>query len=387
MVDGLVITRDKAIFEEFNINFSSERNHLEYADSPESAQEILKLEIPDYLVIMENSVKKVQEFLNLLYSNEEIKKIPVICFLSLSAWSGRDILWQIGVKDIIQLPISKEELELQFERFIFDISEESFDQEDAGMHGKLEDYNLLDLIQTLDANKKTGVLVLYRSREEGKIWFDNGNIHDAKYRTFQPLQAILKMITWSDGDFSIAFIDEKYEKLIEEDNQKILLDSLQYIDRRNKILDQLADLHELFLISPEADMEKMNENEVNFLRFFHGGQTIASYLDAFDMNDLSLLALLQGFREKELLMTRDEFDSHRTEQELEAEEAGIKSVFKKFFKRKEEEAVKKDSGNKKVKTVDAKDTSFTELELHRYDNLFQKESIKLDKIKEKIEKI
>ena len=37
MVDGLVITENIALFEELNINFSNERNHLEYANSANSA--------------------------------------------------------------------------------------------------------------------------------------------------------------------------------------------------------------------------------------------------------------------------------------------------------------------------------------------------------------
>ena len=153
MVEGLVITEEKSLFEEFNINFSSERNHFEYADSAVSAREIIGLEIPDFLVIIEKSAKKTHDLLTDLFEDSEIKKIPVLCYLSSDEWSQRDILWKIDVNDIIQLPISKEELHFQLERFISDVSEITFDQTEAGMHGKLEEYNLLDLIQTLEAIK------------------------------------------------------------------------------------------------------------------------------------------------------------------------------------------------------------------------------------------
>jgi CheY-like chemotaxis protein len=388
MVDGLVISKDKSLFEEFNINFSGTLTSFEYADSIESARSAIDLIIPDYIIIIEKNVQTAHEILNNLYENETIKNIPLICFLSTDEWSQRKKLWQLGVKDIIQLPISRNELKLQLEKFVDDISNITFDQEEAGMYGKLEDYNLLDLIQTLENNKKTGVLVMYRARDEGKIWFYEGNIQDAKYRYFKPIPAIQKMVSWLDGDFSISFVDEKYEKLIEEDNQQILLDAIQYIDQRNKIIHSLPDANEVLLISPEADMEQIFEENVTFLRFFHGGQTISAYLDTFDQDDITLLEMIRIFVDEKFLMTQEEFDSFVTQQELEIEGAGIKNVFKKFFKRKEEDEKKR----KKIASADdieelILDKDLTDMDDTNFIKLYQDDMVDLKKIMNKIKKI
>jgi hypothetical protein len=388
MVDGLIISSDKSLFEEFNINFSSNLTSFEYADSIESARSVIDLIIPDYLIIIEKNVQAAHELVKSLYENETIKNNPIICFLSADDWAQRNKLWQLGVKDIVQLPISRDELTLQLERFIEDISNITFDQEEAGMHGKLEDYNLLDLIQTIENNKKTGVLVLYRARDEGKIWFYEGNIHDAKYRNFQPIAAIQKMVSWSDGDFSISFVDEKYDKLIEEDNQQILLDAIQYIDQRNKIIHLLPDAHESLLISPEADMDQMVEEEVTYLRFFHGGQTVSVYLDTFDHDDITLLEMVRSFIDKKLLMTREEFDSFVTQQEMEVEGAGIKNVFKKFFKRKEEAEIR---GKKIASANDIEelilDEDIADINETTFINLYPNDKVDLKHIKNKIKKL
>jgi len=388
MVDGLIISKDKTLFEEFNINFSGSLTSFEYADSIKSAIGTIDLIIPDYLIIIEKSVQLVQEILLNLYENETIKNIPIICFLSTDEWSQRNQLWQLGVNDIVQLPISIDELKLQLEKFIDDISNITFNQEDAGMHGKMEDYNLLDLIQTLENNRKTGVLILYHARDEGKIWFNEGNIHDAKYRNFQPISAIQKMVFWSDGDFSISFVDDKYEKLIEEDNQQILLDAIQYIDERNKIIHSLPDINEILLISPDADMVQLAEEDVTYLRFFHGGQTISAYLDAFDQDDISLLQVIEIFVDKKFLMTRDDFDSLVTNQELEVENASIKKVFKKFFNRKEEDE------NKGKSTASADDIEELILDEDLPDkddtyflHLYRGDTLDLKKFKNSIKKI
>jgi hypothetical protein len=388
MVDGLIISKDKTMFEEFNMNFSSTLTSLEYADSIESARSAIDLIIPDYLIIIEKSVQVAQKILNNLFENETVKNVPIICFLSTDEWSQRNKLWQLGVKDIVQLPISKDELKVQIEKFIDDISNIDFEEEEAGMHGKLEDYNLLDLIQTLENNKKTGVLVLYHARDEGKIWFNEGNIHDAKYRNFQPIPAIQKMVSWTDGDFSISFVDNKFDKLIEEDNQKILLDAIQYIDQRNKIIQSLPDGNQILLISPVADMDQLDENDVTYLRFFHGGQTISAYLDTFDEDDISLLDVIKIFIEKMLLMTREEFDSFVTQQEIDVEGASIKKVFKKFFKRKDED----ERNRKKAASADdieelILDEDLLDLDETTFKNLFKSEGVDLNKIKTIIKKI
>lgn len=385
MVDGLIISEDKALFEELNINFSSERNNFEYAQSTEEAKSIIDLELPDYIIVIKKSAQKAHQLLLELFKNKEIKKIPVICLLSSHEWSQRDILWQDGVKDIIQLPISKDEFKLQLDHFINNISDLTFDQEEIGMYGKLEDYNLLDLIQTLENSKKTGVLVLYRSRDEGKIWFHEGNIHDAKYRTFQPVPAILKLVSWTEGDFSISFVDEKYENLIEQDNQQILLEAIQYIDERNKILDLLPDINETLLISPEADMDTMSEDDVTYLRFFQGGQILSSYLYLFDKDDLTLLNRVKMFIEKKLLMTREEFDSHKTEQEIEVGQAGIRKVFKKIFKKKDESSDR--SAKDSIEKYDETDEAIEHMDDTIYGSLFQKEGINIKEFKDKIKKI
>ena len=87
-------------------------------------------------------------------------------------------------------------------------------------------------------------------------------------------------------------------------------------------------------------------------------------------------------------MTRDEFDMLTLEQDREAEGAGIKKVFKKFFKRQEDEST--DSGSKEPSS-ESDESSEDELLLERlenkFDSLFQKSNVDLNRIIKKIEKL
>jgi hypothetical protein len=389
VTDGLIISSNRAVFDEFNLNFSSEVTTFEYAQSLNSAREALEWEMFDYLLIIEEKTEDIQSIMQNLQRSEEFKKLPVMCCTTLTDGGEKEALWKTGVKDIIHLPVSKEEFRLLLDNFLQGITVVERDQQINGMQGKLEDYNLLDLIQTLDQNKKTGILTLYHGRDEGRIWFMGGRICDAKVRSFENLAAIFKLVTWMEGDFSISFVDQKYELKIEQDNQQILLDCIQYIDRRNKFLDVLPNLNEYLLISPETDLVQMEAEQANYVRFFQGGQTISGFLSAFDVDELKLLDMVRGFIEKQNLMNRKDFDSYRTEQEREIEETGLKNVFKKFFRSKEGDTPKS-SDNQEEKTEkvvlpeNVKDLTDKNI---KFESMFTAGNTDIKQFKEKIEKL
>jgi hypothetical protein len=388
LIDGLVLASDKTIFDEFNLNFSKEVSSFEHANSIASAQELLKHEPYDYLLIIEKKCIDIQKALDGLMNIDTFKGKPILCCTTSSKWSDREKLWKRGVKDIIHIPISKEELEIRFTRFINDIANLDIDDKTVGMQGKLEDYNLLDIIQTIEQNKKSGILNLYYGRVEGKIWFYNGNICDAKFRSLEKMDAIFKLMTWMRGDFSMAFTDEEYEQKIELDTQQILLEAIQFIDQRNKILDELPDINEILLISTMADLEHMKAEEANYLRFFHGGQSISAFLSDFDIDELELLEIVKSFVASNYLMTREEFDNHMTQQEREEAEAGLKNVFKKFFRSKDQIALAKKekeisfSGEFEQESLDEEGEIVAKLE-----SFFKPDEKSLNRYKKEVEKL
>jgi len=336
MIDGLIISHDKSLYNELNINFSSILSIFEYADSVDSAKVHLNTESFDYVMIITRDLSQAVEIVGQLRADSTLDDMPFVCCTAGSDPAGRLKLWELGVKDIIRLPILKEELKLRMERFFRAITSSEVEEHTIGMQGKLEDYNLIDIVQTLEQNKKTGILTMYHGRDEGRIWFKDGEICDARFRNVENINAIMKLMTWMEGDFTMSFTNEEYERKIEIDNQQILLDAIQYLDERNQIMQTLHDRNEILLISPETDLTTMEAENATYLRFFQGGQTIATFLSAFDDDEISLLRKVSAFIEDDHLMTRKQFDTYTTEAEREIAQAGIKKVFKKIFKGREE---------------------------------------------------
>jgi len=388
MLDGLIICSDRKLFDEFTLQLSTDLTVFEYVQTVEDAQELANIQTFDYIIAAEKSSEEIYTRLTYLLQLESYKDLPVLCAHSNSTFEGRKKLWEIGVRDIIHLPISKEEIILRLERFLRDFSIPDSDERSIGMQGKLEDYSLIDIVQTLEQNQKTGILMLYHSRDEGRIWFKDGDIYDAELAAIENIEAILKMSTWMQGDFAITFVDEDYERKIFVDNQQILLDVLQHMDVRNKLLNSLPSKDESLLISPETDIYKVKEEELNYLRFFQGGQTISAFLSAFDDNEIILLEKVKEFIEKKILMTRQEFDSHTTEAEREFAETGLKNVFKKLFRgkpasKKESQKSEDTSANKKIDEDHDKDEEAEDPKQY----IFRIQSVEIDKFKQLIKNL
>ena len=205
------------------------------------------------------------------------------------------------------------------------------------MQGKLEDFSIIDIIQSLEDGKKTASLHLKRNGNAGNIYIKDGQICSAEYGKNNGLSAILNVIGWIRGDFYIEFTNQDFEKVIEQNNQEILMESIHRIDERTSYLKQLPPVDDILLIAPNVDMQKMDDKELKYIKFFHGGNTIYQFLINFKEDDLSLLDIAVKLYSKSWLLTREQFDAFTTEYEKEVAKGGIVGFFGKMFKKSSKE--------------------------------------------------
>ena len=67
--------------------------------------------------------------------------------------------------------------------------------------GPLADIDLVDLIQTLEVQQKTGALVLKRDSESGAIYFKEGAILGADLGTAEGREPLVSLLTWKSGEY------------------------------------------------------------------------------------------------------------------------------------------------------------------------------------------
>lgn len=332
MIDTLIISTDQIVFDEINAIFPATSYNFEFAESIEAALHFLASEAPDFVFIIERDFDKISKIMNRLGEVEGDESLAKLCFTSEISKDQRISLLKAGSLDVINIPILKEEFKMLFDKYCNSLRN---GKEKLGsvMQGKLEDFNIIDLIQSLEDGKKTASLKLKRNGDVGQIFIKNGEICSAEYRKFKGLEAILNMIGWIRGDFYIEFTDQDFEKEIEHTNQDILMESVHRIDERASYLKQLPPVDDILLIAPNVDMQKMPESDLKYIKFFHGGNTIYQFLINFTQDDLKLLSKAVKLYSKKQLLTREQFDAFTTEYEAEVAKGGIMGIFGKMFKK------------------------------------------------------
>ncbi len=70
-----------------------------------------------------------------------------------------------------------------------------------GLNGRLEDVDLLDMIQMLELDQKTGVLVLSHGERTGTLYFKDGSIVQADIRSPKREEPLFVLLGWKTGRF------------------------------------------------------------------------------------------------------------------------------------------------------------------------------------------
>jgi len=109
------------------------------------------------------------------------------------------------------------------------------------IRGKLEDIDLVDVIQMLDSARKSGILQIRYSDRQGRIYFQNGTIIHAAFKDAVGEAAILQLFRLKGGDFMFETpLPAEVVHTLHNPNTQIVLDALRVIDEesQNKPADQ-----------------------------------------------------------------------------------------------------------------------------------------------------
>src|SRR6202163_1286846 len=73
------------------------------------------------------------------------------------------------------------------------------------IQGRLEEMSMTDLLQSLEMGQKSCRLAVHKGDEQGELYFNSGQCHDAKIGKLEGDEAVYKVILWTEGEFEIDF--------------------------------------------------------------------------------------------------------------------------------------------------------------------------------------
>jgi DNA-binding response OmpR family regulator len=256
------------------------------------------------------------EFVKRLKENVELQGVPVVFLTSQRSIEDKIRGLELGVEDYLTKPIFVRELTARVNLLLARRTQERMATSASlpgsprtRLSGSLEDMGLIDLLQTFEVSRKSGVARVREPRGvEIVIYFRDGKVVDAELGRLRGEEAIYRALIWSAGTFAVQFQPVTNEDIIPTSTQGLLMEGMRRVDEWGRLLEQSPPLETVFEIDRDQLVERLSEipDELNgILRLLDGHRTLLHVIDESPFEDLSTLSTITKLFFEGLLTIRD----------------------------------------------------------------------------------
>jgi response regulator RpfG family c-di-GMP phosphodiesterase len=145
-------------------------------------------------------------FYRSIKGEERLKSIPFLLGSENDDQSTVERARTEGVADVIKKPYDVEDLVVKIKNHIQQASRKNSGEAvtgtaKKGLSGNLDEIQLVDLIQMFLRGRKTGLVKLTKEEEHGEVFFDKGQVIEARYNGLGGVDAFNQLIRWQGGLF------------------------------------------------------------------------------------------------------------------------------------------------------------------------------------------
>jgi DNA-binding response OmpR family regulator len=243
---------------------------------------------PD-LVLSDTRLPKLDGYtlVRKLKERVEWSAIPIVLLTSQKSIEDKIRGLELGVEDYLTKPIFVRELTARVNLLLARRTQENIaaTKATAGrtrFTGSTQDMAVVDLLQTFEVSRKSGVVHLRGGTSEAHIYFRDGKVVDAELGRLRGEEAIYRALIWNEASFEVEFKPIPNEDVIGGSTQAILMEGMRRVDEWGRLCEQLPPLTTVFEIDHEQLLERLNEipDELNgILRLFDSGRSLADVVD------------------------------------------------------------------------------------------------------------
>lgn len=173
--------------------------------------------------------------------------------------------------------------------------------EAPSLSGALSEMGLVDLVQTLELGRKSGVMRVEAAGLSGALWMREGAIVDAELGRHRGEDAVHRLLGLSEGRFEVDFAPQDREDRIGAPTHSLLAEGVQRIAERRRLCEGLPPLSTVLVPEFARIADKLADipDEMNpVLRLVSGDRTISQVVHECELDELAaleaLIKLLQG---------------------------------------------------------------------------------------------
>ncbi len=262
------------------------------------ALEKVRISPPD--LVLSDTKMPVMDGFELCRQMKADGKLIVIPFIFLTGQKSIDFKvkgLELGVDDYLTKPIYIKEIVTRIKILLEKKEKETLEKKDqrAKFSGNLADMGVVDLVQTIEIGRKTGVIRFRRNADQAAVYFLNGKVIDAEQGRLRGERAVYRLLIWNEGTFEIEFGTVERDDVIELSSQGLLMEGMRRVDEWGRLSEQLPPLETRFAVDHTELVDRLAEipDEVNgILKLFDGRRTLMQVIDESDFGDLEAMNVI-----------------------------------------------------------------------------------------------
>jgi DNA-binding response OmpR family regulator len=253
-------------------------------------------------------------FVKRLKERQEWTGIPVVFLTSQKSIEDKIRGLELGVEDYLTKPIFVRELIARVNLLLARRTQEGIATRHSQtgrtrFQGSIQDMAVVDLLQTFEVSRKSGIVHVRNNSHSAKILFREGKVIDAQLGALRGEEAVYRTLIWNDGSFEVEFTAVRGDDVIEVSTQGLLMEGMRRVDEWGRLLEQLPPMSTVFDVDHAQLLERLNEipDELNgILKLFDGKRTLLDVVDGSPFEDLSTLSTITKLYFEGLLIPREE---------------------------------------------------------------------------------
>lgn len=302
VVDG--DTRSRKILE---VSFKKSGYRVLMTDTIAGAVEYLEEETPD-LIVSDTDLPDGDgfEFCRRIKENPDWEYTPFLFLTDESSLPRKIKGIEIGADDYLTRPIYIKEVTTRVEVLLKKRDRELLSEgEVEEFRGELSEITLIDLMQTIDEESRSGVVEFWRDERNGAITFREGEIIDASCGKLRGPEAVYRLMLWPGGKFWVRYHEDvPGSDHIGMSTEELLLEGVRRIERWDEIAADLPPLDRVY----EPDYEKLPgfldavpEQVGRVVRLFDGFRSLREVVDDSPVGDVTAAEIIHRVFEEGIL--------------------------------------------------------------------------------------
>lgn len=232
----LIVDDNKTVRTLLAINLKKENFEVIEAENGLEGLEVVDAQLPD-LVISDIMMPQMDgfEFCKQVRTSSKTPMVPFMFLTSIDQVATELRGLRTGADDyLVKSNIKKEELVDKVQAMLSKANDfkQAEQQMAEGLYGKFSDLSLVDVLQLLIMNKKTGVLTISREADKAELYFDDGRLLHAEYKQFVGEEAVYNLGEWQEGVFRFESVPVQVTPTTHTATMNILMEYCRLADEK-----------------------------------------------------------------------------------------------------------------------------------------------------------